>query len=286
MSAAEEALVFECEGEQLVGVLAGASSGRSTGVLIVVGGPQYRVGSHRQFVLLARALADAGHPSLRFDYRGMGDSSGASRTFEQVESDLVAAAAVFKARLPTLSRLVIFGLCDAASAALMSAGRIEGVTALILANPWVRRPETHNAMVVRHYYTERLTSLEFWKKLLSGHVSILSSLREAGKRLCAMTRARSPDRSVAPRRDFVERMLAGWQKFKGECLVFLSERDLTAKEFEALCRTDLAWSRARTAARVQFRAVRGADHTFSSAEHRTTVEAACIAFLGTLSHTR
>jgi len=47
-----------------------------TGVLIVVGGPQYRVGSHRQFVMLARFLADHGVPCMRFDYRGMGDVSG------------------------------------------------------------------------------------------------------------------------------------------------------------------------------------------------------------------
>jgi exosortase A-associated hydrolase 1 len=284
VSAAEEALVFECEGEQLVGVLAGASSGQSTGVLIVVGGPQYRVGSHRQFVLLARALADAGYPSLRFDYRGMGDSSGASRTFEHVESDLVAAAAVFKARLPTLSRLVIFGLCDAASAGLMSAGRIEGVAGLILANPWVRRPESHNATVVRHYYAGRLASGEFWKKLLSGHVSILRALREAGSRLRAMMRSRLSDRSVATRGDFVDQMLAAWQTFQGDCLVILSEKDLTAREFEALYRADPAWSHSRAAESAHFCTIRGADHTFSRAEHRATAEAACISFLNSLSH--
>jgi len=52
------------------------------GVLIVVGGPQYRVGSHRQFLLLSRRLAAEGHPVMRFDYRGMGDASGAMRGFE------------------------------------------------------------------------------------------------------------------------------------------------------------------------------------------------------------
>ena len=56
----EQTLVFECAGEQLLGV---AHRGKaSTGVLVVVGGPQYRVGSHRQFVLMARDLAKAGYP--------------------------------------------------------------------------------------------------------------------------------------------------------------------------------------------------------------------------------
>ena len=48
----------------------------SVGVVIVVGGAQYRVGSHRQFVGLARHLAAHGHPVLRFDFPGMGDSPG------------------------------------------------------------------------------------------------------------------------------------------------------------------------------------------------------------------
>ena len=39
-------------------------------MVIVVGGPQYRAGSHRQFTLLARHIAAAGYPVLRFDARG------------------------------------------------------------------------------------------------------------------------------------------------------------------------------------------------------------------------
>ena len=59
----EEPMVFHCEREQLVGMLhRGANPDARLGVLIVVGGPQYRVGSHRQFVLMARDLAAAGYP--------------------------------------------------------------------------------------------------------------------------------------------------------------------------------------------------------------------------------
>jgi len=46
------------------------------------------VGSHRQFVQLARRLAKQGYPTLRFDYRGMGDSEGVYRSFENVGPDL------------------------------------------------------------------------------------------------------------------------------------------------------------------------------------------------------
>ena len=71
----ERALEFDCEGESLVGILSGARSGVRRGVLVVVGGPQYRAGSHRQFTLLARHLAEYGLPALRFDYRGIGATS-------------------------------------------------------------------------------------------------------------------------------------------------------------------------------------------------------------------
>src|SRR5258708_3050929 len=118
MTPDEHAFMFDCEGESLVGILSGAGLPAGRGVLIVVGGPQYRVGSHRQFALVARHLAESGVPALRFDYRGMGDSNGEVRTFERVEVDIRCAIDQFFASVPGLKDVVIWGLWDAASAAL------------------------------------------------------------------------------------------------------------------------------------------------------------------------
>ena len=73
----EKPFIFNCNNEKLVGIIHYPEKKPyfQKGLLIVVGGPQYRVGSHRQFVLLARNLSIAGIPVMRFDYRGMGDSS-------------------------------------------------------------------------------------------------------------------------------------------------------------------------------------------------------------------
>jgi len=98
----EQALVFGCGGESLVGVLALPDAPSVRGVLIVVGGPQYRAGSHRQFTLLARELARSGVASLRFDYRGMGDSSGPARSFEAVDEDIGCALERLLGALPPL----------------------------------------------------------------------------------------------------------------------------------------------------------------------------------------
>src|SRR5450830_2034009 len=119
----ERSLSFTCDGAQLFGIASIPAVPAARGVLIVVGGPQYRAGSHRQFALLARSLAARGIPALRFDYRGMGDSSGAARDFNDVDADLRAAVDEFCARVPSLREVVIWGLCDAASAALFYAGQ-------------------------------------------------------------------------------------------------------------------------------------------------------------------
>ena len=126
----EIALEVPCHDNTLIGVLHRGYDDASVGVVVVVGGPQYRVGSHRQFVLLARALAYAGIPVLRFDYRGMGDSPGEPRQFGDVDDDIKAAINTLCENVTTLKKIVIWGLCDAASAALFYAHkdpRVSGV---------------------------------------------------------------------------------------------------------------------------------------------------------------
>jgi alpha/beta superfamily hydrolase len=122
----DTSILFSCAGEQLLGILSQPELASATGVLIIVGGPQYRTGSHRQFVLLARALAEAGYPALRFDTRGMGDSGGEARNFERIDQDIAAAIDAIFQHCPQLQRVALWGLnsgssCSAVGSAL--AGR-------------------------------------------------------------------------------------------------------------------------------------------------------------------
>ena len=131
------------------------AAGRSTcGVLIVVGGPQYRVGSHRQFLLLSRRLAAEGYPVMRFDYRGMGDASGAMRGFEQASADIGAAIEAFQRACPAVQRIVLWGLCDAASLALLyvDATQDDRIAGLAILNPWVRSEASLAQTHIKHYY--------------------------------------------------------------------------------------------------------------------------------------
>jgi exosortase A-associated hydrolase 1 len=160
----------------MVGVLASPAGSAEIGVVIVVGGPQYRIGSHRQFVSLARALAMANVASLRFDYRGMGDSDGTRLGFEHIGRDIRAAVDALCGEMPNLKGVVLWGLCDGASASVLYAPGDSRIVGLALFNPWVRTPAGEAEAIVRHYYARRLISRDFWAKLTSARIDVRSAL--------------------------------------------------------------------------------------------------------------
>lgn len=260
----ERAVHFECCGDRLVGILHEAARPEgNVGILIVVGGPQYRVGSHRQFVMMARDWASAGYPVFRFDYRGMGDSGGEPRSFDTVDADIRAAIDVFMREAPTLVGVAVFGLCDAASAALMYCVTDTRVLGKLIANPWVRTPEGEARTFVRHYYGARLLQASFWKKLFAGELRAGPSLRGF---FGSLFRAHGLNGSsdAANGENFIERMLTGLRTFSGPVLILISEHDLTAQEFTDLCADDASWSAAVRRPRVTVQKIDGADHTFAS----------------------
>lgn len=269
----EEAMVFHCEGEQLLGIISHPATGvtpSGAAVVIVVGGPQYRVGSHRQFIQLARALAADGHHCLRFDYRGMGDSTGAIRSFEQVDLDIAAAIQALRGRCPELRKLALWGLCDGASAILLGLqsgvdlGQVDGIA---LANPWVRSAASQARTQVKHYYLQRLGSRDFWRKLVRGRVRIAAVAESLGALKRAMTPS-EPGASQAAAGQTAEpyqsKMATAWSNYKGEILLLLSGEDYTAKEFIEHASTSPEWADALQYSKLQRRELRRIDHTFST----------------------
>src|SRR5699024_10430262 len=123
---------FACEGSTLAGTLDEGSS--TAGLLIVSGGREVRSGAWNGQARLAARLAEAGHPTFRFDRRGVGDSEGPNGGFRTSGPDMAAALTAFRAECPHLTRVVAFGNCDAASALMIAGGA--GCDALILSNPW------------------------------------------------------------------------------------------------------------------------------------------------------
>ena len=265
-AAAERPVVFTCEGEHLLGVLHTAHSATgqtgTLGVVVVVGGPQVRAGSHRQFVQVARALAAAGYPVLRFDVRGMGDSTGEQRSFEHISPDIGAAVDTLMTEQPQLRGVVLWGLCDGASAALLylhdtADVRVQG---LCLLNPWVRSEQTLARARVRHYYWQRLRQRDFWLKLLRGRVKAgagLGLLQQINR-----SKTRPPPAEAA--QSFQRRMLSAWQRFNAPTLLLLSDRDLTAQEFLEHAAQVPGWNLDVAKTTLQIERFADADHTFSA----------------------
>ncbi|HEX6707566.1 MAG TPA: hydrolase 1, exosortase A system-associated [Albitalea sp.] len=277
----EDALGFRCEGASLWGIVSRPPEGvaaQPTSVLIVVGGPQYRVGSHRQFTLLARRLAARGFTTLRFDYRGMGDSEGDMRSFEDVGADVHAAVDALLSAAPSARQVVVWGLCDAASAALMHAGQHPRVSGIVAANPWARSDASLAAARVRYYYLSRLMQREFWTKLLGGGMDLRRAL---GGFFGNVKQARSAGGGADRRPDdaFQVRMARGLAAFRGKLLLIISGNDITAKEFLQHTEGSRAWKGLLEAPKVSRVDVRDADHTFSSRAWRTQVEDATLAWL-------
>lgn len=263
----EDACLFSCGADELVGVVSRpCERAAAVGVLVIVGGPQYRVGSHRQFVLLGRELAEQGISCMRFDYRGMGDATGDSRSFEAVSEDVGAAVDAFFNLVPELEHVVLWGLCDGASAACFFAPRDKRVCGLVLLNPWVRTDQGKAKTYLKYYYLRRLFSRGFWLKLVRGGLQLGQSVSELGR---AVGRAHGVSGVADLAEGLPTRMLKGLETSALPVLVILSGRDFVAREFEQLLGSSQGWSELAKKSRVLH--LEGADHTFSSSNQRARV---------------
>jgi exosortase A-associated hydrolase 1 len=211
-------IAFRCAGETLMATLDTADG--ATGLLVVSGGNEIRVGAHRGMAMLAQRVAEAGHPVLRFDRRGIGDSTGDNRGFESSAEDIAAAAALLRAETG-VARVVGYGNCDAASALAFFHAQA-GIDALLLANPFAAEPrdELPPAAAIRSHYADRLRDPKQWLRLLRGGVDL-------GKLARGLTRMGAGD---APG-DLAERLTAALAAAQVPVTVLLASGDNTAIAF-------------------------------------------------------
>ncbi len=111
---------------------------RGVGIVLVQGGDTVNVSLHRNrlAVRLARELAADGYHTIRFDYHGLGESTGQIKRLHlhhPFTDDVDGAAAYLHGQ--GLSDLVLVGACFGSRTALSAAPGIEGVRAVLLATP-------------------------------------------------------------------------------------------------------------------------------------------------------
>lgn len=257
---------FPCAGETLAATL-DTGSAATTGLLIVSGGNELRSGPWDSQTRIAAKVALAGFPVMRFDRRGVGDSSGDNRGFAESGPDIAAALRAFRAHVPTLRRVVGFGNCDAASALMLSGG--EGFDAMVLANPWTLEqcsaaPDDGEAeqappSVLRHHYLRRLADPRAVWRLLTGKVE----LRRMAASLAAAAKC---DAAPSP---FARQLAEGLAAFSGSATILLAGNDRTAQSFLA------NWDKSDP----RLRQCPGASHSFVEPQARIWLQGQLLAAL-------
>lgn len=140
--ARERPLWVDCGGTDLFAVLTVPGAEASGPLAVLHPGGSWLTAHHRNrlFVTLARRLAEAGVPSIRFDYAGVGESGGPTRP--RYRPDRPAgddSRAIFRwARSEGFSRVAAVGSCFGARTALAVAPEVCGLEALVLLAPPLR----------------------------------------------------------------------------------------------------------------------------------------------------
>lgn len=264
----------DCELLGIVSLPAENIVSKQSAVLIVTGGAQYRIGSHRQFVRMARKLASAGYPAMRFDMPGMGDSTGKALSFEE-NALYIAASIEVLVRNSGAHKVYLWGLCDGASAILiyLNATKVKRIAGLILLNPWIRSETSIARVYINYYYPRRIIKADFWRKLLSGNIGskavkeLLDSFRKIVKKTATVENV------------IQDQMAKGWASFEGPILLLLSECDLIAQEFREYTKENKLWKEVIKKKPPQQFILKDADHTCSQTEFHNSMASNTLAWL-------
>ncbi len=253
-------IVFPCANVQLFGSLDEGSG--TTGLLIISGGNEIRIGAHRGMTQLAADVAAENASVFRFDRRGIGDSEGENGGFESSAPDISAAIKAFKAECPTLNRIIAFGNCDAATALVMHG--VAGIDALILANPWVIEASEGSPppAAIKAHYLRRLRDPNAWRSLFTGAIN----LRKLARGLQKIAKSQ-------PRSTLAQSFADGLTSFSGPVTILLAERDATAIAFKAEWNS-MIFEHVR--AKVTLRTVQSSSHSFSSKHDYTILKSTLI----------
>ena len=247
---------IRCEDELLAATLdAGANT---TALLIVSGGNEIRAGAHSGMARLALRVSALGFPVLRYDRRGIGESTGENLNFLGSAEEIAAAARFLRQEQPQTETIIAFGNCDAATA-LALFGPDAGIDGYVLANPWVMEttsePDAGQSMpsssAIRSRYWDRIKNPGTIIDLLSGKIDftkLLKGLRQA---------SRSEENSPLSLR--LRDALSG---LGGNSHILLAKRDTTARAFLAAWNSaDFAPLRGKSAITVD--TLDSASHSFA-----------------------
>ena len=176
----ERPIHFAVNATTLRGIAHDAGDGAAgPAVIFLHGWAGSRIGPHRMFVHMARRLAAAGCACLRFDYRGRGDSEGATAqaTIRSMISD-AGAALDFVAKEWPERKAILLAICSGCKVAI---GAAAGDTRVAGRALWSAEPMGpmraaaggggRSGSALRSY-GRKLLRLETWRKLATLRVNV------------------------------------------------------------------------------------------------------------------
>jgi hypothetical protein len=185
----------------------GDEAGRPA-VLLLNAGRLHRVGPNRLYVLLARRLAAAGLPVLRFDYSGIGESEPRRDELALEQSALAEGteAMEFLQTSGIADRFVPMGICAGAENAQRLACEDERVVAAVLIDGYAYRTSGYYLREC----TRHLLSRRSWGRLMASPLT-LRRLLGAGRAAPVSPSERNPggldyERQFPPRATCLEEL--------------------------------------------------------------------------------
>lgn len=269
----EKPITFQTAQNRLYGILhqETESDNPEVVVLMVVGGPETRYGSHRLYIQLARFLFENGMTVLRFDYEGMGDSEGDFAGFQKAAPSIDAAIDFLARRFPNAKK-VIWALCDGSSASVIYANKKpDKISGLILCNPFIFTTEGRAKTELKHYYSRRLLEKEFWKKLLFFQIDFkktFSTLIKTIRKANLLGSQKSEFLNNLDKISLPSVIVEGIIEFGRPVRCILSTDDLRAREFLDAFLARKGIEKFIEKGVVNYQIVKGADHTFTDPDQK------------------
>ncbi len=184
-------------GDGLVGIYTPSGMpGHRPGLVLVNSGVVHRAGPNRLYVNVARQLAAAGYPVLRFDLSAIGDSSprSDSLSFEKSTVSETAAAMAALGAKSGCTAFILCGICSGADISFVAARHNPAVVGAVLINGRGLHGVTDDSGdaiaasseleaslrtgISAHYlWSSALFNPASWRKLLSGQANPFELLR-------------------------------------------------------------------------------------------------------------
>lgn len=181
----EEAIRIPAESAKLAATFISVEKPvRDTGIVFVHGWSGNRLGPHGILAAIARRCGREGIPSLRFDFRGRGESEGDGMNVSLVTmaDDLVRATEFFK-KQSGVREIVLVGICSGGNVAVGALRRMRGIAGLVLLSVY---PFSDGDSFGRdmgrfwHFlqiYMKKARQRETWRRLFAGELRLGSVLQ-------------------------------------------------------------------------------------------------------------